>query len=1281
MLLCIHSDICVPRPPGAMDRSDCLQALYAMQLGTSPNSNTKPLIVGQYSKWAALRKNPLLPQSVEPSIVSIVDTRQEKRQIRESWDEQESGRKPRFHIGDVYRGFLDSGDDWIGGETPSIWIFEQSVPFTAVAYVLEAVAENADATVTDKSNGTLFSMAFVAAPGTRLKQYPGAERMEAHTLTQYESLVNHYLNQLKQCGIESVAFNRSEHEAWRLICTQVDDHRTSERILIATFTQDSNSTSWTPQHADSLIGYCHIKLRRTLRYQKQICSRLADWQRFPDTVATGHCKITWQGNTFVDNYTNCSISDPEARLLELDSVKRYPQLAQYAPLIHYVFYRLQTRNTTVGHMEGWPEIRYPFPQIFTFLEEDCARSLVHKPEQSMKTSLAAALMWVYCFVRGFNVAAIVRNIGARHTGLVGLATKGLNAINVIVREVINEVQEQLDANGWGKTAAVEALLLRMETDQEMKWGEDGYLKGTRTTDPRRVQQLDREADKFTTRPGLILACPLNHIALEFFADMMQRINRIHCSALFIDEVDESVSSENRHETNLEKGMYPDGAGSGGFPAHFGIYEDDDESTLADNELMKQKLKELFEQGRFRSIPHIIGLSATILPFLFTDQDTPFYVVSMDVAPNYIGHGTPSYCINSVETITEDMPQQPRLGTIRNSEDWWQIESSIVLKIFDCWDGVQVSRSALITTSSTTSRIEKQEYGAMAIAKNAPFPMAAVVNNGRFTDIHFTSHFHDLDLETIYERLEARLMGTGLELENYGSLRFTTSRSRMQILNLQNSLRISREIGGHREVYRRQHPSAIIEIVLSVFEAKNYSQVRYCFLETERLCGREKSYVSFSGRETLTDLYFNHPPGRDSTTVSQAVGRLSGVYIPLQPILRERRLWIQESVWRDIQKYKRITTAALDVLSRFPGCTIRDISEQIMQDPDAFEPRKAASWNEFQELMHQTLDPVKGPKPTVLTKKRHQTAVRRIANSFPKAKIRRTDNDICVGDRHDDHEKADDLSDDYPLIAGAIQRTITKVSMDRKRPKQANESLMWFCNALHDAATPLDGDPIAKMWDMLLSPWYAYLCPGERESQLTSVRGLLAGLVYIKTSNGRIIYAQFEGICRALKLKNVDSFIKPARDHNRNFNYVVERAQGDELKLHSPWECCWKGKKFRPPSLRSNTLNLPERLQELVFCSDKRHRGDYTKDGDIPQLLSRFWKILTEGSGNSDRNIQPDALEELQLYAEAIKQESNPFCEASLVCRRYLCKMPLTIFVSSGLGIMATAREVGWCHFF
>lgn len=1135
--------------------------------------------------------------------MSFLNGNTEVKLARNSW--KDVAKRPRFVAGDLYKEF--STLDWTDVHTErniAIWQFKGSVPFEAVSCVLETIHENGLETVSETPEGTLFMFSYVTAPGKRLRSHLGENHVPFMDLQDQEILVERTLRKLRNQGICPLRFSPEEATNWEALLNapEVLQCRVSDCVLAVSFVH-RESRLWSPNELASLMGCTLVKLRRTRRFEEITTGDVVHGSltTFPAALVEGRNEIVYGNCLFTDEVGQCILGDGSAYLLPLESVERFPELKPYAALIHYIFYRLQTLNTTINHKDDWPEIRFPFNQLRGFVSKQLARVICHKPEQAMKTILSVAIAWVYCFIRGFNVAMILRNVGARHTGLVGLSTKGVGGFNAILADLMEDVRGQFANNGWDFQTTLDLLSLKVKTDQGVKWGVDSRLKTTRRDDIRREVQLEEQASKLATEPGILLAFPMNVQSLEFFTDMMVKIDNIHRTMVCIDEADEPVASFDRDETKIEKALYPQKAGPGGFPLEaVGRNGNEDDDEVLDDEEWR-RLLELFKHKRMKSVPHVIMVTATILPILFTNHDTAFFVMEMAVAPNYIGISTPPYCISRVEVNTDGVSEEiPGSRHVLTSDTWWQNERSILHKIYHRWENITHFRAVLITTAGTTNMIAKQVVGAQAIVENTPFAITAVVNNGRFSCIYFSRHFHTLTSEGIRRRLMERLMGSSLELGEgviLPQLEIPEGARHTKMLAVPNSFRIIDK--NTKEPYKRQHPSTHIEIVLASFDEMGLPNPRCAFLETEMICGREKSYVSFSRREMLTDLYYNFPAGRNATTTSQVWGRVCGVFVQIDPILRERRIWTRKSVKDEQLLHKRIIRCVLDLLERFPGSTIEQINTKVLARGQGITDEHLVLWNEMVGVIHGAFNMtphVIGTGtphvPLTVTKSKHQVQTRRIVSEFKIGKRQRTSAEESSSD-----VETEPATEPIAWIKEVIREVIHTVPP--RNTTEEDDFLTWFCEGLdfcNHENTPL---PATQLWNMLLSPWFRYLAPDMESKMSYPPTGILAGLVFIKSAGNRISRADFTEICTHLSLASPEVFI---RTHGRSNNgqYIVQTTDDGDLKLDQAWCCCLPvdGNALRPPTIDENHNIDEEFLRKLV-------------DDEVVALLNCFWSIVTK----------------------------------------------------------------------
>lgn len=185
------------------------------------------------------------------------------------------------------------------------------------------------------------------------------------------------------------------------------------------------------------------------------------------------------------------------------------------PLIHYLYFRLQTMHITPLPQPNFRPIRFPFDKLQHILDSE-HRTILFKPEQAMKTPLCVALIWVYSFIRGSNVAIALRSIGCRFTGIPGFTSKGVDSINSRVREFLGDIRNQLYDNGWVYDKVVRVLTLKVNFDADVEWGSDGSLRHRPLAHPSRISQIANEASNVHHTPGLLICFPLNKSGVEFF---------------------------------------------------------------------------------------------------------------------------------------------------------------------------------------------------------------------------------------------------------------------------------------------------------------------------------------------------------------------------------------------------------------------------------------------------------------------------------------------------------------------------------------------------------------------------------------------------------------------------------------------------------------------------------------------------------------------------------------------------------------------------------------------
>lgn len=164
--------------------------------------------------------------------------------------------------------------------------------------------------------------------------------------------------------------------------------------------------------------------------------------------------------------------------------------------------------------------------------------------------------------------------------------------------------------------------------------------------------------------------------------------------LFIDEADEKVSSIDSDETIVERACYPSGAGRITTRLLMETESDDDvEERMAlemEEEETRETVKALcgvsdstiaFEKCRLQVVPHIFLVTATPFPIFFTKHDKNFYMLSMDVAPNYIGYSTPDYRRNRIQHVPICVKRPSANAEILYPQDWWNIEKAVIERVF------------------------------------------------------------------------------------------------------------------------------------------------------------------------------------------------------------------------------------------------------------------------------------------------------------------------------------------------------------------------------------------------------------------------------------------------------------------------------------------------------------------------------------------------------------------------------------------------------------------------
>lgn len=880
----------------------------------------------------------------------------------------------------------------------------------------------------------------------------------------------------------------------------------------------------------------------------------------PLCAVNGERILQYEGCTFRSKVSDCNIVNDgrHVHLRDPESPATHQSLESCRTLLLYLQYRLQTMNTNLNHQQGWPVITLPLNESDHVFNDEPTVCVLYKPPQSMKTFMSMAYAWTYAFIRGWVACFMIRSVGGRHTGLVSLRTKGVTTVNKHIRDFLRDVEPQFKQNGWNASELCALLQLKIKTDADIKWGdaEVKSLRGTRHDDPRRELRIVEQAQIISNTPGVCIAILANPTGVNFWADVLVKVNRINKTVVFHDEADEGVSSSNRTLTKFEKAMYPEGcvqrAGEEIESGSEDEEDDEDEYFSCDDEEPlefddAESLVREFEKTRLSAVPHVILITATFLSLLFVNRRSKFYITPMKVPPNYIGIGTPDYCISKI--LHRDVPfNQPSASVRLTVAEWWAIEGATLTRIFESWTADR-SAALLMTTSGTTNMISKQETGANAIVKNATFPVVCIVNNGRRSLVHVASRFlgsasnsetaAKLD-QVLQENLahRAKLQEThwgtrgDIIVTQEGDVHTFDLRSFCICQTLQ-EVKVHHKIVTDVAVYHRQHPSLLFEVACALFQIMlTRHPFRIVFLETDTIAGREKTYCTFDFDFTLTDLLFVHKTKRNIATTLQTFGRPASVFTQLDPALRKRCIWTPSAVWQEAHLGLRQLDLCVGVSKKFPGHTLEQIEERVAgkstilltdEEKEAWSRvcSKAASASSWQlveqqlpgmqegnlnqtntskdvvtltQLSHyeQLRDSMRSV-PLHVTKRVHQTEVNRHIKKMPAPPT--VPPDIFATQRINNRTLSLEKLSGGEIVSSRLDAILVDsfeldASEEAKEISPGSEALEWFCNAL---LASRNTSTVTEIWFLLLCPWFPSLAPNLNTRRI--LNGLLASLVH------------------------------------------------------------------------------------------------------------------------------------------------------------------------------------------
>ena len=676
----------------------------------------------------------------------------------------------QFICADVGQDFLINAPGWVGQLLPAVWHLGLPFSLPDALRILECFIEHGRETLAPAPQGSLIVIHYVAASGRLLSARSSSSRevlssegvsttlgsIRERCVRELRSLMDRLVEQglsLQLMG-EYAAFSGTGLEGIASNLYENDD-------MINILYDPSGSLNWGPEETGSLMGCALMRLTPAASHSGPQFVEAPNVVPLPSLLVEGEKRIFYRGNIFTSKPG--PLLEGFGLLRNLESVAEFPVLLDIAPVIHYLFSRLQTWNTNLDHQEEWEEIRYPLEEA-DMIFDDRALVIFTKLCQSLKTAVSVVVAWTYCFIRGFVVSIALRSVGCRATGLVGLSTKGTEALNELLRSFLEDIRDELSRNDWNIDEVHQLVSLKVHTDSDLKWGQNGNLRRTAVYDDRRIIQLDNAADRLARTPGSCFVFPANVTGVDFFCDILARTRKTNKAVFINDEADEFVSSVKRNRTHMERACYPSGAAD---PSAGEQWVETDLSELGD-ELAPE---DLFRTQRLRAIPHIWNISATPIPLLFTDTSAPLHFTEMSVAPNYIGFETPDHCVSRIEVLT-DIPLLTQPTGRASADAFWEAEGPVLESIVSAWDedisswGGEVPdgsiSAALVITSFTTSKIVHQSILAECIVKMLP-GCVAIVNNSHHTMIFLPTRFSVLRTGTLSECLRERTRRCGLTL--------------------------------------------------------------------------------------------------------------------------------------------------------------------------------------------------------------------------------------------------------------------------------------------------------------------------------------------------------------------------------------------------------------------------------------------------------------------------------------------------------------------------------------
>ncbi|KAJ3037344.1 hypothetical protein HDV00_001769 [Rhizophlyctis rosea] len=1187
------------------------------------------------------------------------------KEARKQWNTHRRDQKsPSFCFEKLHDEIPDGGPSWTDGAPGSagqhmvLWALTKPEALSYVGNTLKRIAPHRDDLV---GPNTLFVFNIWVVPETvARKYYTDGDNLREQMVEDPKEVMGYVYNTLVDAiSCLSDAFdidvNQSQEQAaaWQTLTEttpgvycSVNTNASADRFSCGIILYGQEATSKWHQNERTSV-HAHI--------------------------VSGGTLIKWNGNVFTSDHTSCHIT-ADAFLVELGSLQHFPSFRNYSTLLHYLHYRLQTENTNIDHQPDWPEICFPFAKMKWMYSDETLIGQLGKPTQSIKTDWSVSTAWIYAFIRGWTVAFMIRSVGARATGLVGLQVKGMQVINKRIVRFLEDNRDQFVDNGWDFDTVTEMMQLRLSTDADIKWGDGGGLsKGLRKRrkdDPRRLEWEEAQSQRLASTPGGCFVVPTNRTGVEYLAKIGAMTGRMNHTVVLVDECAMNPSlpatgtrQESKMRSTLQepdrgraspffvrpndggaaaqmipclKEMMTHDAGEGSRAIRAGSNDaslvrvgDDDgnDGRLDDDEveevLTNAELEREFKGGVLREIPHIVEISATLLASVFTNLGRNRYVQSMEVAPNYIGFDTPEYCISQVSERYIGSSQPPANDEL-TEETWWEAQGGVVQEIMEEWDGTTLPQSLLLTTSGTTSRIRKQHIGARAIVQNIEKPVVAIVNNGRWSALYFGGAFlHGSSFATHQDRLRGKLVSraeqrstsSGHHWHPVGNFKLLREvdldhKNKPASSNSPDGSGAGDDGNGGRTVYgvdvdtyrmreildrgtvnglsvdkaaiyQRRHPGLLFEIALALFDLCE-AQPRVVFLETDTIAGREKTCCSFDRMVTLTDLLFDHEKIRNTGAGLQTIGRVTGVYIPLDAARRVRRLWISRVVMSEFRAYIQDQKLVLQTMQKFPGLSLGQINQRLKEGAISILTNEEwAAWLAYSRERSEegpammegvTWDGIalwnqmceRFQSSTIKYGKRHhQVEIQESINEWePGPRIPRNlfrASQLEIGGSASFLPPSSFPAVPAPMdIDARLKSAVEEVEgreVTRMSVLKSSDQLAGLWGILGRSTPP---DIATAIWHWMTGPWVVTVLPQSRWDR--NHVGLLAAMVFDVAGVGtidRMIFAQLlrwvtqeSDIDRLAEI--IEDQIRPDGRGSGQRYYVVEKSHDGRLRLAEPW---------------------------------------------------------------------------------------------------------------------------------